>query len=605
MKGLLKKFTAALAVLSVIISLAVIPSQAQESTSQDSPSQNEVVYYGRGALSKLERADVLLYAYDALVEGVEESSHFITVWDGENAITTDELKMVMDAYLRDHTEHFWLDKTYSLSHPKNNPDIVYDVAPDYILKGEALSVARARFDESVSELLSFVDDGMSDFEKELVLHDKLSEKVRYVDGENAHNAYGAIVEGKAVCEGYAEALKYLLDCVGIESFIMIGSSVNPTTGESEPHGWCAVKLDGVFYHVDPTWNDQENGLFHAYFNVSDVTLLSDHLIDSAEYELPACPSDDMSYFSVMGGILRASEYTYARVAELLTEGEETHIYLPDGVEGFYDWLKDNFSQVAYHMGIGGKVSLSFSAIGNEARLLVSSCTHKNLTFIKYSAPDCETDGNQAYYLCECGKLFSDSFATEEITQKQSVIISASGHDFSVMTETDDYLKQKGSCTAANTYWYACANCGESAKNDPFSAQKFYTGTTFGDHNVSNRWSSEDGVHYHICTVNGCGYKTDEEFCHGGEASCLEPAECEVCGREYGDTLGHDFEDAECVRCGELKSQKAEKAKSESENFVSDLLDDIISGTASPVMYAAVGFGALVLLFIVFKIFKRR
>lgn len=73
---------------------------------------------------------------------------------------------------------------------------------------------------------------MSDYEKELYLHDKIVQIVTYNESANAHNAYGAFFDGVAVCEGNAEAFQVLLHRVGIRSYLVEGASINHSTGQS-------------------------------------------------------------------------------------------------------------------------------------------------------------------------------------------------------------------------------------------------------------------------------------------------------------------------------------------------------------------------------------
>ena len=92
-----------------------------------------------------------------------------------------------------------------------------------------------------------------------MLHDRLAAQVMY-DGSaaNAHDAYGALVDGKAVCEGYAKAFQYLLQKAGMQSFLITGSSTNPVSGTAEGHAWNVVRVAGEYYHVDTVWDDQAN-----------------------------------------------------------------------------------------------------------------------------------------------------------------------------------------------------------------------------------------------------------------------------------------------------------------------------------------------------------
>lgn len=62
---------------------------------------------------------------------------------------------------------------------------------------------------------------------------------------NAYNAYGCLVNHKAVCSGYSEAFAAIMTELGI-----------PNTYATSPnHRWNKVKIGKTWYHVDVTWND--------------------------------------------------------------------------------------------------------------------------------------------------------------------------------------------------------------------------------------------------------------------------------------------------------------------------------------------------------------
>ena len=184
--------------LSLILILGLLPISAYAEEELFDP------YYCRSALATLSNSAALLYAYDQIVAGVEASLGEIKVYNDTDPITADEVRMVIDAYRRDHTEHFWFGNQYTMSY---NATSVLRVVPTYVMEGEALVQARLLFDAALERMLSGITDVTSEFERELILHDRLAGAVTYVDSDNAHNAYGALVEGKAVCEGYAEALQ--------------------------------------------------------------------------------------------------------------------------------------------------------------------------------------------------------------------------------------------------------------------------------------------------------------------------------------------------------------------------------------------------------------
>lgn len=57
----------------------------------------------------------------------------------------------------------------------------------------------------------------------------------------------------AVCEGYAKTYALLLNTAGIDAYVVGGKNTNP---DSDGHAWNIVKLNGTYYHVDVTWDDE-------------------------------------------------------------------------------------------------------------------------------------------------------------------------------------------------------------------------------------------------------------------------------------------------------------------------------------------------------------
>lgn len=113
----------------------------------------------------------------------------------------------------------------------------------------------AAFARVAQEALSVVTEDMTDVQKAVALHDYLVVNCEY-DYENylnntipaeSYTAYGALVKGTAVCQGYALAYKYLLQEVGIPCYMVNSSTMN--------HAWNMVELGGRRYQVDVTWDD--------------------------------------------------------------------------------------------------------------------------------------------------------------------------------------------------------------------------------------------------------------------------------------------------------------------------------------------------------------
>lgn len=537
----IKRIVVLICALLIAVSTLVIPVSASESGGSPTPISDEVTLaeaYGRSALLDMPNAEVLVYAYDQIAKGVETSASEISVYDGTHPISQAELECAFDAYRRDYTHHFWLDNTYRISH---TPETVYTLMPTYLLEGTALEAAKMAFEAESEKLLSGISSSMSEFERELILHDRLAEKVSYVDTDNAHNSYGAIVEGEAVCEGYAEALQYLLRRAGIQSFIAIGSSTNPATNTAEGHAWNYVKIDGLFYHVDLTWNDQRTELYHAYFNVTDTEISEDHVIDPALYALPICTAGDAKYFSVVGGAINMTP-TVEYIASFFDKSTlKAHVYAEDDKNAVTEFFSANIGAIAAELGVTGAFSYGYSSLGHEVVLKIITCAHENLTHVPYSPALCGKDGNLEHYVCECGRLFSDASANTEVFASE-VRIKASPHEYTEKITDAAHLKSiASSCLEYDSYWFDCINCDASAKDDPYAFDKFFTLDTPGAHNVSDEWSSDGESHFHACLNDGCSYKEDVTPCSGGTASCFLAATCSVCHQSYGRLEKHDFD----------------------------------------------------------------
>lgn len=90
-----------------------------------------------------------------------------------------------------------------------------------------------------------------------MVHDYLIDNIEYdssISKPNIYNIYGALVNKVCVCEGYARALKYILDDMGISTVLVIGQGVN-NEGQTENHAWDYVRLSGSWYAIDATWDD--------------------------------------------------------------------------------------------------------------------------------------------------------------------------------------------------------------------------------------------------------------------------------------------------------------------------------------------------------------
>lgn len=176
------------------------------------------------------------------------------------------------------------------------------------------------------------NSNMTAYQKEVAIHDYLVNNVEYDETkklENTHSAYGAIIEGKSVCDGYAESFKTMMDMLGIECQVVIGEAAG------EDHEWNMVCLDGAWYQVDVTWDDPvgKNGLgvSHKYFNVTDNELRRDHNWDQTKYTAAVGTKYDYYPTSNMMKVTTQSEFNSYVAQRILGRDTDIEILIYDRV----------------------------------------------------------------------------------------------------------------------------------------------------------------------------------------------------------------------------------------------------------------------------------
>lgn len=214
-------------------------------------------------------------------------------------VTEDKLSVLINGILYDNPEIFWVDSSYSFS---KSPSGIF-VEPEYRFNDEEIEKMKAELSAEVSRIVALAGSGASDFGREKFFHDYICKNTVY-DLETYDNfgdsAYSVLIDGKAICEGYARALKMLLDACGIYNYLVVGNTENDE-GKMEGHMWNVVSVDGELYHIDVTWDDADGDLgeiIYLYFNLTDDDIRKDHF--DIEPNDNSCSSLKFNYFAVNG-----------------------------------------------------------------------------------------------------------------------------------------------------------------------------------------------------------------------------------------------------------------------------------------------------------------
>lgn len=184
--------------------------------------------------------------------------------------------------VNDNPELFYCTRNYSYSYNSSN---IIGISPKYdsYLTSET---GKKAFTDKANEALAQINGVTDPVEQLLILHDYLVKNCKYdqtcldtngkeVSSDKVYSAYGALVDGNAVCQGYALAYKYLVQQKGFECLYV--------SSEKKNHGWNLVKVNGSWYFVDVTWDDptpntEGRGMYKYFLKSRDS--MRDHLPSS-------------------------------------------------------------------------------------------------------------------------------------------------------------------------------------------------------------------------------------------------------------------------------------------------------------------------------------
>ena len=295
--------------------------------------------YYRQAMTPEERL-----VYDALAEGLARMDAQIPL----PAVKRTNPTRYTQAVQLDYPELFFVDFAHIqfLFAPQNSRAI-----PAYRLSADQAQ-RQAEDIRRVADKIVRRCAGRTLPEAERILHDALIELGVYgkVAGRehDAHSIYGAFVDRRCVCEGYAKAFKYLCDRARLQCLV-VGGRASPPGREPGAHAWNMVNLDGRIYHVDVTFDRMIEGQHHslAYYNLSDAEIRLDHASSESMYRLPPTPESG-AVLPLIGGTLplidflrgeyaRHSRYSEVRLTRGFAPDELLSMILKRLQPGDYGW----------------------------------------------------------------------------------------------------------------------------------------------------------------------------------------------------------------------------------------------------------------------------
>jgi len=158
---------------------------------------------------------------DALVEfkdakGNIQSTDGVRVRFSGAKLTDGDVELLFEAFFRDNPQFFYLNREYRVEGRSIDGENLYDtIILQYLFPLVERRETIQTFNSAIASMLEGAPQGADQYDTELYLYDRLAKHCTYNeaaaktdadDNPMAYTAYGAVVKGSAVCEGYAKAI---------------------------------------------------------------------------------------------------------------------------------------------------------------------------------------------------------------------------------------------------------------------------------------------------------------------------------------------------------------------------------------------------------------
>ena len=275
----------------------------------------------------MELDDRLLENFCALYRAV---SQFEADCSFPQPLSREELKNLMLLLSYECPELLQFSSATEMSYLVDESGRVLSVQLELCLTAEEWSAQYQSCAAVVNSLARSVQ-GVSEEEKELAAYNYLTENCFYdFDAIWSASAYGALVDGRAKCDGISLAMKWILEEMGISCMVISGTQPGETIG----HAWNIVCIDGTYYDLDVTndvMSDDRNIRYYGAFNVSRSWIRSkypDNLSFSGFIILPGSQSMAMSMHARSGSfVYEGTDYESQLFALLDGAADGESVYL--------------------------------------------------------------------------------------------------------------------------------------------------------------------------------------------------------------------------------------------------------------------------------------
>lgn len=297
MRKIRAKYNIRAIVLSILLSSLILLTGCSSSLALFFGQQKEVegISQDKYAYSCLSTDEKKLY--DIMLDAFLNFKEDVVI----NTVNSEVIEKLFYAIFADYGGLFWVDG-YSYTERSNgsSPNMIF--SPDFSMTRSQKEEKEALVKKAKKEWLSGISKDSPDYYKSLYVYENLVSRVDYEENApDSQNILSVFLNGKSVCQGYADAAGVLFDELGIKNVILRGEA------QGEPHSWNMIMLDNEWYFFDATWGNsryldktsEKKTVNYAYLNVTSEEMEKTHTLNM-DIPIPQCTATADNYYRKSG-----------------------------------------------------------------------------------------------------------------------------------------------------------------------------------------------------------------------------------------------------------------------------------------------------------------
>lgn len=218
-----------------------------------------------------------------------------------SAVDTHELEKVQNCVMNDHPEIFYISGYYSTRYTRGEETVGFSFTGRYLYDADVIASRNAAIENYIVQCLSGAPAGDDYARIKYIYEYIIAHTVYELNAPDNQNICSVMLSGASVCQGYAKAAQILLNRLGIECTLVVGTVVTPYNSGS--HAWNLVKSNGQWYYLDVTWGDASfldgdmisDNIGYDYLLTTTADIAHTHTVGSV-VAMPLCDHIEDNYY---------------------------------------------------------------------------------------------------------------------------------------------------------------------------------------------------------------------------------------------------------------------------------------------------------------------